>query len=466
MLLVAATRSEAVSPADHIAVMERAVSPLVVIKGEIHAPVSLVQRMDQLKVPAVSIAVVNGGRIEWARAYGYADKQSGIRATPDTLFQAGSISKPIAALAALRLVQQGKLNLDANVNDELKSWRLPDNQFTTEHKVTLRNILNHTAGTTVWGFPGYARTVKVPSVLDVLNGRGNTEAIRVWKVPGQSWRYSGGGYTIMQLMLSDVSAQRFPALMAETVLKPLGMSSSTYEQPLPIKWQARAASGYDSAGVKVPGGWHVYPEMAAAGLWTTASDLARYLIEVQRSYRGMGQILNRTMTTEMLTPGMNNHGLGPIISADGIRFGHSGADDGFQADVTAFLDGTAGIAIMTNSDNGGRLAQELEITIGRIYGWPGMAPLEKSVVTLAPAALRRFAGTYKFTDGRGSITIHVDNGDLVISNVGGGQPDVRLAPESDLKFFDRDSGFPIVFTLEGKSASVTVREDARAVRQD
>ena len=368
LLISSSITLAAPTTAERIAAIEKSVLPTLVIKGETAPTVTLAQRMEQLSVRGISVAVFNGGALEWTKAYGYADKERGVPATPATMFEAGSISKAVAALAALRLVEKGTFDLDANVNDKLQSWHLPDNQFTTSHKVTLRNILNHTAGTTVWGFPGYARTDTIPTPIDVLEGKGNTEAIRVWKEPDQSWRYSGGGYTIMQVLLSDVTGRSFPDLMRDSVLKPLGMQSSTYEQPLPGKWQARAASGYNREGAKVVGEWHVYPEMAAAGLWTTAADLARYALAVQKMNQVKGGILSQKMAHMMLTPGMNNDGLGVFITPDGKRFGHDGADEGFQSSLTAFIDGGAGIAVLTNSDNGGRLANELMLTIARAYG--------------------------------------------------------------------------------------------------
>jgi len=461
-LIAAGGTGYAAGPEQRIAAIESSIAPLVVIKGEAPPPVNLATRMEQLHVVGVSVAVFSAGRIEWARAYGYADKERGVRATPDTLFEAGSISKPVTALATFELVEKGTLNLDANVNDKLKSWHLPDNQFTTQHKVTLRNILNHTAGTTVWGFPGYARTDEIPSVVDVLDGKGNTEAIRVWKEPGESWRYSGGGYTIMQLLLTDVTGRPFPDLMHDTVLKPLHMTSSTYEQPLPVAWRARAASGYDRAGVKVPGDWHVYPEMAAAGLWTTASDLARYALAVQRAYRSDGGILSSKTTHIMLTPGMNNHGLGPVLTPDGKRFGHGGADAGFQANLTAFLDGSAGVAVMTNSDNGLRLADELILTIAREYGWSGFSQVERTVVRLSPEAYQRLVGRYQLDGGLGQFEIVSREGRLFA--VTPGNPDRELLAESETRLFERDSPATIEVTSDNGSLTLNIVGLGHAVK--
>jgi CubicO group peptidase (beta-lactamase class C family) len=387
IICLAATTVFAAAPAPVIPSMERSVTPLVVIRGEQHPPVSLAMRMSQLNVNAVSIAVVRDRKLDWARAYGFADKERKVAATPDTLFQAGSISKPLTALAALKRVDVGTLDLDRNVNDYLKSWQLPDNEFTAVHKVTVRNILNHTAGLTVWGFPGYSRDTTMPSTVDVLDGKGNTAAIRVWKQPDLSWRYSGGGYAILQLLLSDQSGLAFPVLMRESVLIPLQMNHSTYEQPLPAALRPMAASGYDRSGKKVEGDWHVYHKMAAAGLWTTPRELAKYVIAIQNAKLGRSHFLSPQLVHAMLTPGMNNHGLGPVITADGLRFGHGGADDGFQAEVSGFLDGRAGVVVMANSDNGGRLAQELILTLANLYGWPGIKPVERSIADVPVTAL-------------------------------------------------------------------------------
>jgi CubicO group peptidase (beta-lactamase class C family) len=470
MMCLAATAGFAATPPPPvIASMEQSVTPPVLIHGEQHPPVSLAMRMSQLHVNAVSIAVIRDGKLDWARAYGFADKERNIAATPDTLFQAGSISKPLTALAALKRADVGELDLDRNVNDYLKSWKLPDNEFTAAHKVTVRNILNHTAGLTVWGFPGYARNTKIPSTVEVLDGKGNTPAIRVWKQPDLSWRYSGGGYTILQLLLSDQSGQPFPVLMRDSVLKPLHMNHSTYEQPLPEALRAMAASGYDRDGKKVEGDWHVYPEMAAAGLWTTPRELAKYVIAIQNTNLGRSHFLSPKMVHAMLTPGMNNHGLGPVITADRSRFGHGGADDGFQAEVTGFLDGRGGVVVMANSDNGGRLANELILTLGNLYAWPGIKPVERTVGDVPIAALERLIGSYALPSGDDNgktedLNVTREDATLVVTYKG--TKEMTLLPESDSKFFSRDSGNEVVFSFADKTTTMDLGGEQKAVRHE
>ena len=330
---------------------------------------TLAERMSDLGIPAVSIAVFENGSISWAKAWGMADREEVRPAATSTLFQAASISKPVAAAAMLSMTEDGLLDLDADVNTYLTDWRLPENEFTATEKVTLRRLVNHTAGTTVWGFPGYARTDTIPTTVGVLDGEGNTDPVRVYKVPGESWQYSGGGYTVMQLVLENVSGRAFPDVVRDRVLAPAGMTASSYAQPLPPSRYAEAATGYREGGEPVEGQWHVYPEMAAAGLWTTPSDLARFAIAVQNDLAGAGTMLDSTTVREMLTPGLENHGLGPVISPDGLLFRHGGSNEGFRCVLVAFIDGRGGAAIMTNSDTGGELLGELLGTIAREYGW-------------------------------------------------------------------------------------------------
>ena len=254
--------------------------------------------------------------------------------------------------------------------------------------------------------------------------------------------------------------------MRDTVLKPLGMDHSTYEQPLPEAQRPMAAAGYERSGKKVAGDWHVYPEMAAAGLWTTPSDLAKYVIAIQKANRGDTSLLSSQLAHAMLTPGMNNDGLGLMISPDDLRFGHSGSDEGFQADMTAFLDGRAGVIIMTNSDRGGRLAQELMLTLGNLYAWPGMRPVEVSVVKLPIATLDSLTGNYAIPTGQDDATtmdIEITRKDDTLLATYNGV-NLTLLPESDRKFFDRERGIQVEFTLDDKTATLLIVGGQRGIR--
>ncbi len=293
--------------------------------------------------------------------------------TTKTLFQAGSISKPVAATGMLALVQQGKLSLDEDVNVKLKTWKVPENEFTKEQRVTLRRLASHSAGLTVHGFPGYDVDEKVPTVAQIFNGEkpANTAAIRVDFVPGTKFRYSGGGITIEQTLMIDVTGKPFPALMKELVLDKIGMTDSSYEQPLPVEWQRRTPTGTYRDGKLVHGKWHVYPEMAAAGLWTTPTDLAKFAIEIALSKQGKSnKVLTQATVQEMLTPQIESVGLGFFLDKERPGdFGHNGADEGFQALLVMNADTGDGYAAMANSDFGIAVAAEYLRSVAKEYAW-------------------------------------------------------------------------------------------------
>jgi len=410
--------------------------PSVVIKGDSHPGHSLSERMAALHVNGVSIAVVHHGVIEWAQGFGVMSV-GGPPVTAETLFQAGSISKPVAAMAALHQVQLEKLSLDADVNSVLTSWKLPDAAVAGGQPVTLRELLTHTGGTTVHGFAGYAADEPVPTLVQVLNGEkpANSAAIRIEAAPGSKWNYSGGGYTIMQQILIDETKEPFPKLLHDTVLAPIGMTHSTYQQPLPAEMRAIAATPYKMNGKPIPGGAHTYPEMAAAGLWTTPTDLARYLIEVQRSLKGeANHVLSQKMTKDMLTPGMGYYGLGFVIggAAANPYFGHGGVNEGFESLMTAYKQDGEGAVVMTNAERGSRLADEVMRSIAAAYHWPDFQTKVRAVVTVDPKVLATYTGTYELTP-TFSIVVTVENGGLATQ--ASGQSKVPMLAESETKFF-------------------------------
>lgn len=422
--------------AQRIEAVESCLPPPVIVKGEAKSCTSLATRMAQLHVPGVSIAVIHNGVIEWAKGYGV-KQVGGAPVTADTLFQAGSISKPLASMAALHLVQEGKLSLDTDVNASLTSWKIPPSTAAPGAVVTLRELLTHTAGMTVHGFPGYAAGAAVPTLVEVLNGQppANTPPIRVDSVPGSEWRYSGGGYTVMQQLLLDMVKEPFPQLLHDTVLAPVGMSESTYEQPLPASLLSRAAMPYNGDGTPVAGGPHTYPEMAAAGLWTTPSDLCRYVLEVEQSLRGeANHVLSEAMTQQMLTSGKGNWGLGLELGGSKTDpwFSHGGVNAGYVSLFVGYDHHGDGAAVMTNAQAGGPLTSQVMSAIAVAYDWPDWGPVVRTEVKVDPAVLARYVGTYQLAPDF-SVTFTLDGNQLMTQATH--QPKFPVYPESQTKFF-------------------------------
>jgi len=351
------------------------------VLGRMFGGQTLARRMQIYHASAVSIAVIDDYKIKWARGFGVVAPGSTIAVTDKTLFQAGSISKTVAAVGILRLVDNHRLSLDDHANDRLRSWKLPENDFTKNSPVTIVRLLSHTADTTVHGFPGYERDAAHPTLAQVLDGAPptNTPPIRVEAVPGSRWQYSGGGYLILQQIAIDTTHQTFPDFMSEQVLRPAGMQDSTYEQPLPPALQSRATCGVWSSGQVVKRCWHVYPEMAAAGLWTTPSDLARFMILLMRARAGQpNALLSADMARQMFTTrayaseDYMNQGLGIFI--DGPRFMHGGDDAGFTAIALGYSSGQ-GVVIMCNGDGALGLLDDIARAIAAENRWPDSDPL-------------------------------------------------------------------------------------------
>lgn len=372
-----------------IAAVETRLAPTAASAGP-PAYKTLAARMAELNVPGVSIAFIENGRVSWARAYGVATAGEKQSVTPTTLFQAASMSKPVAATAALRLVEQGRLALDEDVNNRLKAWKAPPSAFTAEEKVTLRRLLSHTAGLTVSGFPGYQAGKPVPSVVQVLDGLppSNTPAVRSFEAPGGAYAYSGGGYTVAQLLIVEAGGKPYPELLQDVVLRPAGMRQSTFAQPLPDPIVGRSASGHSGKGAVIPGGRNTYPEYAAASLWTTPSDYGRFMIGLQNAYSGRPHALLRQATAQtMMTPVDAGYGLGVALGRRGGHpyFQHGGSNAGFQSNALAFLDGSRqGAVVMTNGDAGGRLAAEIFSALASAYAWGDPDPANKGSSRRAP----------------------------------------------------------------------------------
>lgn len=438
--------------------------PITPIAGE-EVFWTLADRLKHYKIPGISVAVIDGGAVVWARGFGAAEI-AGRPVTDNTLFQACSMSKPVAALAIMREVERGGFDLGRPVNEYLSAWRVPDSELSRGEAVTLARLLSHTAGLSVPGFPGYSEGVPLPTIPQVLDGvpPANTAPVRVIISPGTKEAYSGGGTTVAQLALEERSGVPFAEFLTDEVLRPIGMSRSLFATELPHALKPTAASGHTTDGPIVKGRWHRYVELAAAGLWTTARDYAVFLIAMQHALGGRaGSIVSQQAADAMMTRQPNSHfGLGFELTGTGesIRFGHSGGNAGFRCDARAYCRLGKGAVVLTNGegvDNGGwTLTQEVMGAIAREYAWPGFTRKPRTRVAVAMADLQRLVGDYEVDMGgtTAPLKVSLEDGDL-ISRFATMAPRI-LVPISALNFVSADSPYEIRFTLGTTGAAERV----------
>ena len=344
-----------------------------------HDGFTLQELMQKYRVPGISIAVIKDFEIHWAKGYGVVDVETNLPVELGTLFQAASISKPVTAMAVLKAVQDGRFSLDDDINKILTSWKVPQSEFTKLTPVTLRALLSHTSGSgDGFGFPGYHPSEPRPTLVQILAGQkpSNVGPVLFERSPFTAFKYSGGGTTIVQLAITDSLAKPFAEIMRERVLDPLKMTDSSYEQPLPSGREVKAARAHSGQGKTMDAKSHVYPEQAAAGLWTNPSDLARFAIEVQRAARGpAGRVLSQAMAREMITPvGVGPFAVGLTVDkrGEGWYFSHGGGNWGFRCDLVAHVRKGYGVVVMTNSDSGGAVLNEIETRVAAAYSWDSL----------------------------------------------------------------------------------------------
>jgi CubicO group peptidase (beta-lactamase class C family) len=440
--------------------------PPIAIKGQPPVRWMLAEQMASIHVPGVSVAVIDDGKIAWARGYGI--KQAGTTdpVTPSTLFEAQSISKAVTATAALVLVSSGRLSLDEPANVYLKSWKVPNNEYQRQEKVTVRRILSHSSGLTVGGFEGYRSGDALPSLLQILNGEkpAKNPPIRVDFTPGSMFRYSGGGLEVMQQLLMDITGQPFPELMKRLVLDPAGMTLSTYQQPLPEARWAEAASGHDGDGIVLKGKWPIEPEMAAAGLWTTPTDLARWALEITKAWTGSGsKLLSKQIAAEMLTVQKAPYGLGVELQGAGqsVEFSHAGSDFGVRAMIVMFPAVGKGAVIMANGDRGDWIIGTLLTSIASEYHWPARMQTERDVVPLSNEQLDALVGVYSLPPGPSGapVTFEVTRTEntLYAELKGlGPRPKGEIFPSSTTSFFNT-GGLIVNFTLDSSGRATSLK---------
>lgn len=362
---------------------------------------NIYDRMKFYGVPSVSVAVINQGRIEWAKAYGLADENKQRKADVNTLYQAASMSKSVNGFLIMELVQEGKLSLDRDIRQYLKTWTFPENDFSRNNRITLANLLSHTAGLNLHGFRGYSKVEAIPSVNEILDGKppASNEAVAPVFRAGTKMEYSGGGILITRKIIGDNIAMNYDSLIEEKVLKPVGMRNSTYSQPLDAGWKDFAVA-YDQSGKEIPGGYNIYPELAPDGLWTTATDYARFVISIQRSLRkDPSALLQYGTVKKMLTPVLpgSDAALGVFIrEKNGAKyFWHIGANAGYRSGFYGRFSTGSGIVVLSNSDNGQALIDEIVNGVSVVYQWKGLYNPELRKLVAIPGTLaEKYLGTY------------------------------------------------------------------------
>lgn len=420
---------------ERITRIENGLREPVAVRGAPARTMRLLDRMRDLHVPGVSIAFIDHGRIAWTRAYGVADADSGRPVTPATLFQVASISKSVAAVATVK----SRIDLDADVNMRLRGWHVPVNALTAQHPVTARMLLSHTAGVSEDDLFGYPAAEACPTLPQAL------QKAEIKSVPGSRYAYSSLGYAVLQQVLVDASGQPFDALARATVFAPLGMRDSLFVSMLPAALAPRAAKGHAMDGTPIAGGWHCYPEEAAAGLWTTASDLARFAIALQD---GRHTFLTRRQRETLLTPVRDDYGLGFQLDHAGKEpaFHHSGSNAGYKALLWAYARTGQGAVILTNGDYGTTLIAELMRAIAAEYRWEDWGPIERVAVAANTALFDRYTGSYAVSN----VVLRVERRGDVLTLAGpplGPEP-VELIPAGDADFFMREKDATLHFDAD------------------
>ena len=409
---------------------------------------NLLKRMKESGIFGVSIAVIHDYKLEWARGYGLADVAGNNAVTTQTLFQAASISKSLNGVGVLKLAQEKKIDLYADINNYLlPSWKFPYDTVSHGKKISVANLLSHTAGLTVHGFAGYAKGDSIPAVTQILNGErpANSAAIRSHEEPGKRSEYSGGGITISQKIVTDVTHKAYDEYMWKEVLQPLGMVSSSYTQPPAKDKEKFLSTGYRGNGDAIEGKYHIYPEQAAAGLWTNPTDLAAYIIETQLSLQGKSnKVLNTEMTKLRLTPYIDaNAACGVFITEKGgvKYFSHGGANEGFRCQYYGSMDGGNGVVVMVNSDNG-RILEEIVNSVATVYGWKDFyTPTIRKTVAVSAATLNSYEGNYTLDKDTVAFSMASGKPMLIVNK----QEFYHLYFSTEQDFFSPDLPFDLKF---------------------
>lgn len=416
---------------------------------------SISDKMSAYDIPALSLAVIHQGKIEWAEIYQNANFPKEPKLDCASIFQAASLSKPVTFLAAVRMHAAGEIDLDENIENYLKDFKLPQGKQTAENPVTFRNIFSHTSGISAGGYQGYAKNLAIPSDLDILRGNEgvNTPAIEVISTPNEKLAYSGGAYTLAELALQDIHGAEFSNIMKKWILEPAGMQNSEFTQPLVDSKFNQVAKGHTQTGDVLDSGWRNHPEQAAAGLWSNAIDMAKFLIEIYNAYQGKSSIFSQSDIQSILSHERDGHIYGFILNRtdDDISITHYGGNAGYRTGMTISLTSGNGLVYLTNSDNGGALGNELLLSASQVYNWQHFKQTTVQRKQVSSEILKGLAGKYKWNDQIDlSITFDKNNSRISLYFPNGDEYKLTAIDNDNdkLEFIHPNNGVKVTFLLK------------------
>lgn len=434
----------------------------LIFEDSIISKYNIVDRMKFYKIPSVSLAIINNGKIEWTKTYGYADIEMKRLANSKTLYQVASISKSVTGVGIMKLVQDGKLSQTNDIRNYLKTWTFPDNELSKNKLITLRNLLSHTAGLSVHGFIGYSVRDNLPTINQILNGErpANNEPIKPIYPINEHFEYSGGGYIVIRKILDDNISSNYDSLMQAIVLKPLKMTNSTFSQPLLPQYK-NYAYGSDKEMKTLKGNYYIYPEQSAGGLWSTAIDIAKFVLSIQNDLKGShNSLINKHLSEEMLTPVLNNYALGfGIVKKGGEKyFWHEGESFGYNSMYYGSFTTGKGVVILTNAypSNGQPFIQELLNSVATTYGWKDFYnPIKKKLTSIPDTLLAKYIGDYYSENPQMKISIIRNGKELELT---ARRPEKMYATKLDTFFLASSPNDNCIFSSSKKDGVIDTFE--------
>lgn len=437
--------------------VQESILPLVVIDGETN-PASIEERMAKSTTPAFSVAVVQKGKLDWSAAWGHL-QTGGAKADCGSLFQAGSIAKPVTLLAALRMQSAGLIDFDKGIDTYLSSYQLPVGKQTKNNPVTFRNLLTHTAGIVRGGYAGYAQNEPMPTDQKIARGEApsNSRSVEVVNTPGASLAYSGGGYTLIEIALQDQLNKPFEQIMRKWILAPVDMKQADFTVPLPRTHYPHTAHGHQIGGAAITGGWNNYPEQAAAGLWATATDLAMFLLEIHKGYHGKSDFFSQASIRELFSSPINNHAYGFRLMGEGdqVFITHYGGTVGYRAGITLNLQTGDGAVFLANSNNGANLGEEFFSAVSRVYDWPVFRAQKVKRVEHSSADLDSLVGIYSFGQQDWQVSVVRERDSLKLVFPAGNRLPLSMVPIQGRAFeFIHETGVVANFIGENNNMKI------------